>query len=79
MSEVLSSERFLADAKGQTNALVSKKSVSKIEAWVPAMISDGKGITVTSVYMCVFVCVILKKIPSFILLFNLNLTGKKSG
>lgn len=35
MSEVL------ADAKGQTNALVSKKSESKFEAW---MISDGKGV-----------------------------------
>ncbi len=46
MSEVLSSEHFSADTKGQTNALVSKKSELRIEAWMrfQQMISDGKGI-----------------------------------
>lgn len=43
MSEVLSSEHFSADAKGQMNALVSKKSVSKFEAWMlfQLMINGG--------------------------------------
>ncbi len=37
---------FSADAEGQTNALVSKKSELRIEAWMrfQRMISDGKGI-----------------------------------
>lgn len=91
MSEVLSSERFLADAKGQTNALVSKKSVSKFEAWIPADDQWWKGNrdhSNFSVYVCVcvYLCVILfkveKKNPSKFfcrsVFFILNLTGKNA-
>lgn len=52
--EVSSYEHFFADAKGQTNALVSKKAKSKFEAW---MSIDGQlkwpmTESFYSVYMC---------------------------
>lgn len=72
MSEVLSSEHFTADAKGQTNALVSKKSESKFEAW---MMERELGMCVT--VMCVILLKVVKN-PSKFVYFIVSLTGRNA-